>query len=60
MSNIDRARDKLMMGLEREGVQISDGEKKRSVRPYTGSQTLAENGIGVGNERVLISCSEVK
>lgn len=28
MSDIDRARDKVMMGLEREGVQIDDDEKK--------------------------------
>lgn len=28
MSDIDKARDKVMMGLEREGVQISDEEKK--------------------------------
>lgn len=28
MADIDKARDKVMMGLEREGVQISDEEKK--------------------------------
>ncbi|MDZ7719452.1 MAG: ATP-dependent zinc metalloprotease FtsH [Balneolaceae bacterium] len=28
MSDIDKARDKVMMGLEREGVQIDDEEKK--------------------------------